>query len=100
VNDLPRATVIGSCDPHFHRVRDAFEANFASAGKSAQPSQFGSTATWPSTCGAVPPRSDAERLGDSTPRQHLLRLKALTRLCIHLLADRGEVDLYFPVADY
>jgi CubicO group peptidase (beta-lactamase class C family) len=101
VNDQSCVFVDGSCSPGFERVRDAFEANFH------ERNEIGAAvAVWAdgelavNLCGGT---VDAER---NKPWRHntlasvFSGSKALTSTCIHLLADRGELDLQSPVADY
>jgi CubicO group peptidase (beta-lactamase class C family) len=101
VNDQSRVSVDGACSPGFERVRDAFEANFRDRNEIGA-----AVAVWAdgelavNLCGGT---VDAE--GNKPWRHNTLASvfsgsKALTSTCIHLLADRGELDLQSPVADY
>jgi CubicO group peptidase (beta-lactamase class C family) len=97
----PRATVNGSCDKRFHRVRAAFEANFR------ERSEIGAAvAIWVDGDLAVNLWGGTADVTSRAPWQQdtlasvFSGSKALTSTCIHLLADRGEIDLYSPVSDY
>ncbi|MGZ6778808.1 MAG: serine hydrolase domain-containing protein [Mycobacterium sp.] len=99
MNDKPR--VNGSCASGFDRVRDAFEANFQ------QRNEIGAAvAVWVDGELAVDLWGGSADAGRSRPWRHdtlasiFSGSKALTSSCIHLLADRGEVDLHSPVAEY
>lgn len=95
----PRVT--GTCSPPFERVRDAFEANFRERGEVGA-----AVAVWVDGDLAVNLWGGTANI--TTRRQwqpHTLASifsgsKALTSTCIHLLADRGEIDLHSPVAEY
>src|SRR5690242_9262414 len=99
VND--KARVNGSCTSGFDRVRDAFEANFHNRNEIGA-----AVAIWVDGELAVNlwgGSADAE--GRKPWRNDTLASifsgsKALTSSCIHLLADRGEVNLDSPVAQY
>lgn len=93
--------VHGRCDPLFARVRDAFESNFTE-----RDDVGAAVAVW------VEGDLVVDLWGghtDAAARQPWRRdtlasvfsgSKGLTSTCVHLLADRGEFDLYAPVAAY
>jgi CubicO group peptidase (beta-lactamase class C family) len=91
----------GSCASRFERVRDAFEQNFALRNEVGA-----AVAAWvdgelvvnlwagsADAAGTRPWRVD-------TLATVLSGTKGLTSTCIHQLAERGELDLYAPVARY
>ena len=95
------ASIDGTCSPAFDRVRDAFEANFR------QRDEIGAAvAVWVDGQLVVNLWGGTADAKAQRPWQHdtLVSIfsgsKALTSTCIHLLADRGELDLDSPVADY
>ena len=101
MNDHPRVTVNGSCSPGFERVRDAFETNFRQrneVGAAVAIWVDGELAVnlWGGTADAANKRPWQE----DTLASIFSGSKALTSTCIHLLADRGELDLQAPVAEY
>jgi CubicO group peptidase (beta-lactamase class C family) len=91
----------GSCASRFERVRDAFEQNFALRNEVGA-----AVAAWvdgelvvnlwagsADAAGTRPWRVD-------TLATVLSGTKGLTSTCMHQLAERGELDLYAPVARY
>jgi CubicO group peptidase (beta-lactamase class C family) len=101
VHDHPRVAVNGSCSPVFDRVRDAFEANFRERNEVGA-----AVAVWVDGELAVNLWGGSTEAKAQRPWQQdtlasiFSGSKALTSTCIHLLADRGELDLNSPVADY
>lgn len=99
---LPAGVPVGgSCAPGFHRVRDEFERNFTQRG------EIGAAVSvwvdgelvvnlWGGTADAAGRRGWCE----DTLASVYSGSKGLTSTCIHLLADRGEIDLDAPVARY
>ncbi|MCW2685453.1 MAG: esterase [Mycobacterium sp.] len=91
----------GVCAPGFERVRDAFEQNFTKRGEIGAAVAVwvdGEQAVslwggWADAAGARPWRED-------TLASIFSGSKGLTSTCVHLLADRGEIDLHAPVARY
>jgi CubicO group peptidase (beta-lactamase class C family) len=89
----------GSVEPGFERVRDAFEANFAEHGEVGA-----------GVCVYVDGRpvvelTGGERTDGTAYDERTLQLvfsstKGATAACAHLLAQRGELDLHAPVAQY
>ena len=101
MNDRPRVTVNGSYSPKFERVRDAFEGNFQERNEVGA-----AVAVWVDGELAVNLWGGATDTAKQQPWQQdtlasiFSGSKALTSTCIHLLADRGELDLNAPVAEY
>ncbi|MCV7173282.1 beta-lactamase family protein [Mycobacterium manitobense] len=93
--------VHGRCDPLFAKVRDAFEANFTE-----RDDVGAAVAVWVEGDLVVDlwgGHADAAAQGlwrRDTLASVFSGSKGLTSTCIHLLADRGELDLYAPVAAY
>ena len=101
MNDCPKVLIEGSCAPGFGKVRDAFEANFIERG------EIGAAVAvwvegdlvvnlWGGSADAAGQRPWAE----DTLASIFSGSKALTSTCVHLLADRGEIDLNAPVNMY
>ncbi len=101
MNDRPRVTVNGTYSPKFERVRDAFEHNFQKRNEVGA-----AVAIWVDGELAVNLWGGSTDTAKQQPWQQdtlasiFSGSKALTSTCIHLLADRGELDLNAPVADY
>ena len=100
MNAQLRVAVNGACSPAFERVRTAFEDNFAHRNEIGAAvavwvdgdlvvNLWGGTAT-----------TDGKPWKHDTLASIFSGSKALTSTCIHLLADRGELDLDDPVATY
>lgn len=93
--------VAGTCAPEFDAVRDAFEQNFADRGEIGA-----AVAVWVEGDLVVNLWGGHADAGETRPwRQDTLASifsgsKGLTSTCVHLLADRGELDLSAPVARY
>ena len=94
MNDRPKVLIEGSCAPGFGKVRDAFEANFIERG------EIGAAVAvwvegdlvvnlWGGSADAAGQRPWAE----DTLASIFSGSKALTSTCVHLLADRGEIDV-------
>lgn len=97
----PDAMISGSCAPKFAGVRDAFERNFTHG------SEVGAAvAVWVEGDLVVDlwgGWADAARTRpweQNTLTTVLSGTKGLTSTCVHQLADRGELDLYAPIARY
>ena len=101
VSPYPCDFVDGSCAREFERVRVAFERNFLDRNEVGA-----AVAVWVE--GELVVNlwgGTADGVGTTPWQQNTLASifsgsKALTSSCVHLLADRGEIDLYSPVADY
>ena len=97
----PKVTVSGSCAPDFERVRTAFEANFTERGEVGA-----AVAVWVEGDLVVNLWGGSADAAQTRPwREDTLvpvysGSKGLTSTCVHLLADRGEVDLDAPIARY
>jgi CubicO group peptidase (beta-lactamase class C family) len=93
--------VHGRCDPLFAKVRDAFAANFTE-----RDDVGAAVAVWVEGDLVVDLwGGHADAAGRRPWRRDTLASvfsgsKGLTSTCIHLLADRGELDLHAPVAAY
>jgi CubicO group peptidase (beta-lactamase class C family) len=97
----PQINIQGSCAQGFEKVRTAFERNFVEHG------EVGAAVAvwiegdlvvnlwggWADAAGTKPWRED-------TLAPVYSGTKGLTSTCVHLLADRGEIDLDAPVATY
>jgi len=101
LSGVSEASIGGSCAPEFDKVRAAFTQNFAERDEVGA-----AVAVWVEgelVVNLWGGWSDAAR---ATPwRQNTLASvfsgsKGLTSTCVHLLADRGEIDLHAPVAAY
>src|SRR5690348_2009302 len=95
------ATVEGACDQRFELVREEFDRNFAERGEvgaSVCVTLDGRTVVdlWG---GLADPAS-----GRSWERDTITHIwsntKGATALCLHVLIDRGEVELDAPVSRY
>ena len=95
-------TVIGgNCAPGFDAVGSAFERNFAENGDVGA-----AVAVWVdgdlvvNLWGGYADGRRRRRWRENTLASVFSGTKALTSTCVHLLADRGEIDLNAPVAQY
>jgi len=91
----------GTCVSRFSSVRDAFEKNFT------HNSEVGAAvAVWVdgdlvvNLWGGYADARRRRRWRQGTLASVFSGTKGLTSTCMHMLADRGEIDLYAPVADY
>lgn len=93
--------VSGTCAPRFESVRRAFEANFAGGIEVGA-----AVAVWVDgelVVNLWGGHSDSRRRRpwrEDTLASIFSGSKGLTSTCLHLLADRGEIDLDAPVARY
>ena len=91
----------GSCAAGFETVRDAFEKNFTHNDEVGA-----AVAVWVdgdlmvNLWGGYADGSRRRRWRENTLASVYSGTKGLTSTCIHLLADRGEIDLNAPVAQY
>ncbi len=92
--------VHGICEPGFERVREAFISNFEKGldvGASVAVTRDGEFVVdlW---------AGDADEDGTSWEKDTIVNVysttKTMAATCVLMLADRGEVDLYAPVAEY
>ena len=91
----------GACAAGFGAVRDAFEMNFT-----ARDEVGAAVAVWVDgdlvvdLWGGYADVRRRRQWRQNTLASVFSGPKGLTATCIHLLADRGEIDLYAPVAQY
>ncbi|CQD18331.1 carboxylesterase, putative [Mycobacterium lentiflavum] len=91
----------GSCAPDFAGVRDAFERNFAE-----RLEQGAAVAVWVdgdlvvNLWGGWADAAGTRPWEQDTLTTVLSGTKGLSATCMHQLIDRGELDLYAPVARY
>ncbi|GFG75298.1 serine hydrolase domain-containing protein [Mycobacterium botniense] len=91
----------GSYAPGFERVRDEFEQNFAVRGEVGA-----AVAAWVdgelvvNLWGGFADAARTRPWREDTLATVLSGTKGLTATCVHQLADRGEIDLFAPVARY
>lgn len=89
----------GSVEPGFERVRDAFEANFAEHGEvGAGVCVYVDGQSVVELTGGQ--RTDGTAYDERTLQMVFSSTKGATAACAHLLAQRGELDLHAPVAQY
>src|ERR1700744_661399 len=95
------AAVKGSCTSEFSGVREQFERNFE------QGREVGAAgAVWvdgdlvANLWGGWADKAETRPWQVDTLTTVLSGTKGLTATCLHQLADRGELDLYSPVANY
>src|SRR6185503_9718993 len=91
----------GHCDPRFAAVRDAFAANFEAGrevGASLAATLDGEFVVdlWGGHADAAKTR----RWERDTIINVFSTTKAMTALCVHMLVDRGQLDVDAPVARY
>ncbi|MGE2817754.1 serine hydrolase domain-containing protein [Mycobacterium heidelbergense] len=97
----PEIDIQGSCAAGFEKVRTAFERNFVDNGEVGA-----AVAVWVEGDLVVNLWGGWADHATTTPwRQDTIApvysgTKGLTSTCVHLLADRGEIDLDAPVAAY
>lgn len=94
-------SVYGTCAPQFEPVREEFERNFAERGETgaAVAITLGGQPVvdlWGGTADAATGRP----WDQDTTVVVWSCTKGAAALCVHILADRGEVDLDAPVASY
>lgn len=91
----------GRCGAGFEPVRDAFERNFSEHGEVGA-----AVAVWVegdlvvNLWGGWADARRRRRWRENTLASVFSGTKGLTSTCVHLLADRGEIDLHAPVARY
>ncbi len=91
----------GSCDPAFIRVRDAFEENFRSREElGAAVCIYKDGEKVVDLWGGVADRTTGAPWNKDTIVCMMSVGKAMTALCLLVLADRGKLDLNAPVANY
>lgn len=96
-----RGEIHGSCAPDFHRVRAAFEQNFAGRGEvGAAVAVFVDGQLVVDLWGGTADAAGTRPWRQDTLAAILSGTKGLTSTCVHLLAERGELELAAPVARY
>ena len=99
--DEPALLINGLCAAGFERVRDAFESNFTDGDDVGA-----AVAVWVeddlvvNLWGGFADAAALRPWRENTLTSVYSGSKGLTSTCVHLLADRGELDLYAPVARY
>ena len=101
MSDRSEVPISGVCASGFEKVRDAFEKNFV------ERDEIGAAvAVWVEGALVVNLWGGWADGGRQRPwREDTLASifsgsKGLTSTCMHLLADRGEIDLHAPVVKY
>ncbi|HZA09612.1 serine hydrolase domain-containing protein [Mycobacterium sp.] len=101
MSDNSEVSISGSCDPEFETVRTAFERNFTERNEVGA-----AVAVWVdgdlvvNLCGGWADAARTKPWQENTLASVFSGSKGLTSTCVHLLADRGEIDLHAPVATY
>jgi CubicO group peptidase (beta-lactamase class C family) len=91
----------GTCAPGFQAVRDAFLTNFTDHDEVGA-----AVAVWVdgdlvvNLWGGYADARRRRRWREDTLASVFSGTKGLTSTCVHLLAERGEIDLYTPIAAY
>ena len=98
---LNEASIKGLCRPEFDGVRHAFTANFTERDEVGA-----AVAVWVdgelviNLRGGSADAAGHQRWREDTLASVFSGSKGLTSTCVHLLAERGEIDLQAPVARY
>lgn len=93
--------IFGSCDPRFHRVRDAFRQNFASRGElGAALHVVVEGRSVVDLWGGVADHRTSAPWKEDTLVLVFSSTKGATAACAHALRSRGLVDFDAPVARY
>ena len=93
--------VQGSCDPRFARVRAAFERNFAEDGEVGA-----AVAVTLDGCSVVDLWGGHRDAARTRPWERdtivcmMSVAKAVSALCVHILAEEGRIDIDAPIARY
>ena len=91
----------GSVEPGFEGVADAFRANFAEHGEvGAATSVYVGGRKVVDLWGGVADVATGSRYTEDTLQLVFSTTKGATAICAHLLAQRGDLDLDAPVAEY
>ena len=99
--DASGVPVNGSCAAGFERVRDAFAANFTDRDEVGAAVAVWVEANWSvNLWGGWADAAGRRPWREDTLASVFSGTKGLTSTCVHLLADRGEIDLNAPVARY
>ncbi len=95
------ARINGEVAPGFERVRDAFAANFEKRGEvGAAFSLYHRGAKVVDLWGGVADEASGRPWAEDSVVMVFSSTKGATAVCTHLLAQRGELDLDAPVAEY
>src|SRR5579871_4182702 len=93
--------LFGHCDARFAAVRDEFARNFAERGElGAAVSIRVDGEVVVDLWGGVADRGSGRPWDQATMVVIFSSTKGLAALCMHMLADRGELDFQAPVARY
>jgi CubicO group peptidase (beta-lactamase class C family) len=93
--------VRGSCDPRFEPVREEFERNFSERNElGAAVSLIVGGETVVDLWGGIADADTGREWAQDTMNVVMSCSKGVTALCVHILIDRGELDLDQPVAYY
>ena len=95
------SVVQGSCDPRFERVREAFERNFAEDGELG--ASVAVVLDGRSVVDLWGGHRDAARTRPwerDTIACMMSVAKAVSALCVHILAEEGRIDIDAPIARY
>ncbi|HEY8546508.1 MAG TPA: serine hydrolase domain-containing protein [Acidimicrobiales bacterium] len=93
--------VSGIVEPGFEGVRDAFTANFAEHGEvGASVALYVQGRKVVDLWGGVADAATGAPYGEDTLQLVFSTTKGVTALCANLLAQRGELDIDAPVAEY
>ncbi|MGV9800178.1 serine hydrolase domain-containing protein [Mycobacterium sp. NPDC003449] len=101
MKDQAVVAIDGRCLPEFDGVREAFARNFTDRGEVGA-----AVAVWVegdlvvNLWGGHADEAAARPWRENTLASVFSGSKGLTSTCVHLLADRGEIDLNAPVARY
>lgn len=97
----PAGVVQGSCDPRFARVREAFERNFAEDGElGASVAVVLDGRSVVDLWGGHRDAARARPWERDTIACMMSVAKAVSALCVHILADEGRIDIDAPIARY
>lgn len=93
--------VTGRCEPGYEAVRDAFAANFTERGDvGASFALYRDGVAVVDLTGGVTEPDGTTTYGPDHLQLVFSATKGATAICAHLLAERGELDLDAPVAEY
>ena len=97
----PTTTVQGTVESGFEPVRDAFERNFAERGEQgAACAVYVRGSKVVDLWGGVADHTTGRPWTQDTISLVWSATKGPAAMCVHLLAQRGEIDLDLPVAHY
>src|SRR5689334_14767524 len=94
-------TIEGECAPKFAAVKEAFEANFARGDEAgAAVAVYKGGVKVVDLWGGVANQDTGAPWAEDTMVPTFSTTKGATAACLHLLVQRGRVDLDAPVVDY